>query len=120
MRRMAGVDLVIAPTTLAPGPIGERTEGIPRRDAGAIDVAARQRDLTILQSQRHFETLDRLRQATFRYPFRVPFGGVGRDRIGRHPPTVARLSGLLHALPHRRWTQINEGLPVSRHEGVEI
>src|SRR5215467_11408771 len=120
MRRMAGVDLVIAPTTLSLGPLGERTEGVPRRDAGAIDVAARQRSLTILQSQWHFETLNRLRRATLRYPFRVPFGGVGRGRIGRHSPTVARLRGLLHALPHRRRTQINNGLPVSRHKDVEI
>src|ERR1019366_8728322 len=57
VRRMAGVDLVISPARLAFGALREAAKWIRGRDARAIDIAARHRDLAAGQAQRHLEAL---------------------------------------------------------------
>src|SRR5580658_671664 len=104
---MTGVDFVIAPAWLRFGARRERTERVGWRCSGAVDVAARYRDIAT-QAQRRVETFDRLRQATLRQPFRVNFRGVGGDGIGTHPPSVARSDALLHRLAARGRHEIEQ------------
>jgi hypothetical protein len=76
MRRMAGVDLVVAPARLVPGEFGKLAERVARRDACAIDEAARRDKLTVAQRQRRLGALDRLWQTTRQNPFQIRLGGV--------------------------------------------
>src|SRR6202140_3395326 len=59
VRRMAGVDRIIAPAGLAPGPLGELAERIRGRDARGVNVAARQGRLAVLKLQFRLEAFDR-------------------------------------------------------------
>src|SRR3981189_2218418 len=59
VRRVAGIDRVITPARLAPGPLRKLAERIGGRDAGRVDVTARQRRLAVLQPEFGLETFDR-------------------------------------------------------------
>src|SRR5207249_3321620 len=105
MRRMAGIDFIVAPSSFILGTLGERAERVTGRDAFAINVASRQCYIGSAQPQRRFKTLERLRKAALSDPFDIRFGGVGRSRIRRHAPAVSRLDALLHLLARLRREQ---------------
>src|SRR5262245_24668134 len=107
MRRMAGVDFVVAPSSFALGALGKLAERIARWDTFALNVASGQLDIGITQPQRHLKSFERLRQPALRDPFCIRFGSIRRSRIGRYSPTITLLHSLLHALPPLRWKQID-------------
>ena len=87
--RMAGVDLVIAPGRISFGHFRKLPKRVRRRDAGGVDVAARQGQRAALQLEGGLEAFDRHVHAALAQPLRwsagdvsggVGFGGTRQPR----------------------------------------
>src|SRR6516164_6761676 len=96
---MAGVDLVIPPTGLALRSPSEWAERVGGRDAGCIDITARQARLAVMQLELCLKTLDRHGDTARSEPRDIFGRSIRRRRIGRHAPAVAGFCRLPHAHP---------------------
>src|SRR5437762_11641715 len=116
---MAGVELVITPIGIVFRAFGKWSEGVRRRHAGEIDIAARQGQKPTSHLQRLLEAPDGLGEPAFRNPFHVSFRCVRWNGIRWYPPAIARLCELLHTLPYHRGAHIHQRLPVRWYKCVE-
>src|SRR5215471_21872043 len=101
VRIVAGVDLEVAPAAFALRALEELAEHVDRTDAATIDVAARGWWRLLIESYGLLEGLERVRHAPARCPRHVLGWRIGRHRVGRQPPPVARSAReLTHARAH--------------------
>jgi hypothetical protein len=99
--------------------LGELTKWALIGVTHALDVGSRNRHST-LQSERLFETFQRLRQTVPGNPRQILGRRVGRGWIGGHPPSVARLDAVAHAFALRLRNKVDQRLAVLGHERVEV
>src|SRR3954462_12471997 len=99
---MAGVEFVVTPIAIVFRALGKWSETIRRSYAREIDIATRQGQIPTVHLQRLLEALDGLGEPAFRNPLHVGIRCVRWNGVRWHPPAIARLRELLHALPCRR------------------
>jgi hypothetical protein len=104
------------------GPFCELTKNISGRacDPCATNVTARQRQVAIAQPQRHLSALDRLRETTLQDPFQIFFASVRWRWIWWKAQSVACFYRFHYWMPLLCREQIEQALPVSWNESVEV
>src|SRR3954452_10502422 len=98
VRRVARIELESAPAILGLGALRELPENVARRNARAIDVAARHRRLAMFELQLRLEAFDRHVDPAGVEPVEIGLRRVRRRRVRRDAVAVARACCLAHRL----------------------